>query len=135
MEWSHNITVLAGHSSAGHYGWFSGNTVRHHQSAWGHSGPCDPGSTGGMVSSNGSKAGHWNCWNISCHHLYFVSNCSNVQKDLLWLIAISNYFKELFWRLHLPYGPLAWVLVMIGFVPLGRRVFKQNVENSPSLHF
>lgn len=58
MEWSHNIPVLAGDSSAGHYGWVSGNTVRHHQSAWGHSGPCDPGSTGGMVSSNGSKAGH-----------------------------------------------------------------------------
>ena len=57
MEWSHNIPVLAGHSSAGHNGWVSGNTVRHHQSAWGHSGPYDSGSTGGMVSSHGSKAG------------------------------------------------------------------------------
>ena len=57
MEWSHNIPVLAGDSSAGHHGWVSGNTVRHHQSAGGYSGPCDSGSTGSMVSSNGSKAG------------------------------------------------------------------------------
>ena len=49
--------------------------------------------------------------------------------DMLWLLAVLRSFwpasKISLHSVPLTYGPLAWVLVVLGFLPLGRRIVRR----------
>ena len=49
--------------------------------------------------------------------------------DMLWLLAVLRSIwpasKISLHSIPLTYGPLAWVLVVLGFLPLGRRIVRR----------